>query len=96
MKRIIVTILICINLYSCNTGVSKNELESRVKSDINVEFSKRAAEANASYTINSFILVHKGGNEYNGILQTTEDGEEFTYEVNVTTDGDSYLWKIVD
>ncbi len=96
MKKIFVTILICITLYSCGTGVSKNELESRVKSDINVEFSKRAVEANKSYTINSFVLVHKGGNEYNGILQTTEDGEEFTYEVNVTTDGDSYLWKIVD
>ena len=96
MKKYIILIIILINLNACRNGVSKKELESRVKSDINVEFSKRAAEANASYTINSFILVHKGGNEYNGILQTTEDGEEFTYEVNVTTDGDSYLWKIVD
>jgi acetylglutamate kinase len=96
MKKYIILIIILISLNACRNGVSKNELESRVKSDINLEFSKRATEANKSYTINSFVLVHKGGNEYNGILQTTEDGEEFTYEVNVTTDGDSYLWKIVE
>ena len=96
MKKYIILIIILISLNACKNGVSKNELASRVESDINLEFSKRATEANKLYTINSFVLVHKGGNEYNGILQTTEEGEEFTYEVNVTTDGDSYLWKIIE
>lgn len=96
MKKIIATILICINLYSCNNGVSKNELESRVKADIDVEFTKQAIENNVSYRIISFDLVHMGGNEYSGILKTTEDGEEIAYEIYVATDRDTYLWKIVD
>jgi hypothetical protein len=30
------------------------------------------------------------------ILKTTEDGAEFTYQVDVTVDGDTYMWKIVE
>lgn len=93
--KLLAIIIICINMYSCSNGVSKHELTSRVKADIGVEFTKRALESNTIYTINSFDLIHKGGNEYSGILETTEGGENFRYEVSVTTDGNSYLWKIV-
>lgn len=96
MKKTIVSFLICLAFCSCNNSVSKDKLASKVRADINTEFSKRATVNNISYTINSFDLIHKGGNEYSGILKTTEDGKEFNYEVNVTVDGDSYLWKIVE
>ena len=81
---------------SCNGGVSKNQLTSKVRHDINVELQKRASNAGINLTINSFGLIHKMGNEYSGILKTTEGGEEYIYQVDVTVDGDSYMWKIVE
>ena len=96
MKQLIMSFLICIVLCSCNSGVSKEKLASKVKAEINTEFSKRATQNNVSYTIDSFGLIHTGGNEYSGVLKTTEGGQEFTYQVNVTVDGDSYMWKIVE
>ncbi len=89
-------ILMSILLFSCNSGVSKDKLASKVRSDINKELQKRASSTGISLTINSFDLLHKGGKEYSGILKTTEGGQEYSYQVDVTVDGDSYLWKIVD
>ncbi|MEY5130583.1 MAG: hypothetical protein RL734_650 [Bacteroidota bacterium] len=96
MKQFLYSLLISIMLISCNDGVSKDDLTSQVRNDLNVELQKRASDAGVSLTINSFGLVHKGGKEYSGILQTTEDGEEHNYQVDVTVDGDSYMWKIVE
>lgn len=98
MKKFISTLLICFSLllFSCDGYVSKEKLAEKVKSDINSELSKRASSYGVSFSIKSFDLIHKGGKEYSGILKTDEGGEEYTYEVNVTVDGDSYMWKIVD
>lgn len=96
MKKILYSLLISVLLISCNGGVSKDQLASKVRSDINVELQKRASSAGISLTINSFDLLHKGGKEYSGILKTTEGGQEYTYQVDVTVDGDSYMWKIVE
>ncbi len=96
MKKIIFTLIISIYLIGCNGGVSKGQLASKVRSDINVELQKRASSMGISLSISSFDLIHKGGKEYSGILKTTEEGEEHTYQVDVTVDGDSYMWKIVE
>ena len=94
MKKIVFSLMICF-LVACS-GVSKEALADKVKNDIDVEFSKRATESGITYTIDNLDLVHKSGNEYSGILKTTEDGAEFTYQVDVTVDGDTYMWKIVE
>jgi hypothetical protein len=96
MKKIIYTLIICISLISCNGGISKDQLASKVRNDINVELQKRASNNGVSLTINSFDLLHKEGKEYSGILKTTEGGQEYNYQVDVTVDGDSYMWKIVE
>lgn len=96
MKKLIILLITCSFLFSCNGLVSKEKLAEKVKSDINSEFSKKASASGISYSIKSFDLLHKGGKEYSGILKTTEDGEEFTYQVDVSVDGDSYMWKIVE
>jgi hypothetical protein len=96
MKKILHSLIISVMLISCNGGVSKEKLASKVRSDINVELQKGASRAGINLTINSFDLLHKGGKEYSGILKTTEGGDEFTYQVDVTVDGDSYMWKIVN
>lgn len=68
----------------------------KVRTDINSELQKRASEYDVTIEINSFDLVHKGGKEYSGILKTMEDGDEYTYQVDVTVDGDAYMWRIID
>ena len=54
------------------------------------------ANENLDIEITSFQLVHKQGNEYSGILETTEEGEKFTYSVEVISDGDTFKWEILD
>jgi len=96
MKKLLFGLIACLILVSCIGGVSKDNLEEKVKSDINAEFAKRASGTGISFSINSFDLIQKGDNEYSGILKTMEAGQEFTYQVDVTVDGESYMWKIVE
>jgi hypothetical protein len=46
--------------------------------------------------IKSLILTKKSGNEYDGILETSEPDGEFTYSVQVIYDGDNFTWKILE
>ena len=75
-----------------------NRLASLVRRDIYVDFQKRASSAGITCTINSFDLLHKGGQEYSGILKTIEGDEEYTYQVAVTLDSisDNIKWEIVE
>ena len=77
-------------------NIALNRLASLVRRDIFVDFQKRASSAGITSTINSFDLLHKGGQEYSGILKTIEGGEEYTYQVDVTVDTDNIIWKIVE
>ena len=43
----------------------------------------------ATARITSFTLVHKGGQQYRGLLEATKDGESVTYDVEVITDGEN-------
>ena len=49
-----------------------------------------------SFRIKSLILTKKSGNEYNGILETSEPDGDFTYSVEVIYDGDNMTWEIKD
>lgn len=77
-------------------GKSTEEIEADVKLDMTTELQKRADEADITLVVESFDLLHKEGKEYSGILKTVEDGTEYTYQVDVTVDGDNYMWKIVE
>lgn len=94
-KKILILFLLLL-VFSCNNQNFKNNLTEKVRNDINKEFSRRSSESNIKYSFTSFGLVYKKDNEYTGILETIENGEEFKYEVSVTVDGDSYLWKIIE
>ena len=45
--------------------------------------------------LKSFILVHKSDNEYSGVLETIEYGEEYSYTVSVIYDGEYFSWEIL-
>ncbi len=92
MKKIVI-LLMSFLILSCSN--SKENLTKNVKKDIDKEMSKKAKDSGVSFSITKFQLVHKSGNEYNGILETNEGGDSHKYEVVVTTDGDSFIWKIL-
>jgi uncharacterized protein YdgA (DUF945 family) len=60
-----------------------------------VEASMQAQFASQGVTIKNFSLAHRGGSEYQGVLETIEPNGEFSYAVEVTYDGREFAWKIV-
>jgi hypothetical protein len=73
-------------------GLSTDDLAKEVKkSMIESEQFK-----NNSIKIKSLILTKKSGNEYNGVLETSEPNGNFTYTVEVIYDGNNMTWKIVE
>ena len=83
-------------LISCGSSWDKEELTKEVKKDIFKELDKKAKEQGISFELIDLVLVEKEKNKYEGILTTLEDGKKFSYEVDVTTDGESFIWKIPD
>jgi len=96
MKILYIFLITLLITTSCNNGVSTSGLTEEVRNDINESFKPQAQSEGIDYQIKDLILVHKGGNEYDGILETIEDGEEFSYEVVVNVDGEGFIWKIVN
>lgn len=52
------------------------------------------SDSETQIQIESLSLIHKDGNEYSGILETTEDGEKKTHSVQVIYDGETFQWEI--
>ncbi len=94
MKILFILLITLLLATSCNNGVSTSGLTEEVRNDINESFKSQAKSEGINYQIKDLILVHKGGNEYDGILKTIEDGEEFSYEVVVNVDEEGFIWKI--
>jgi hypothetical protein len=83
-------IILTVFLFS-SCKLSTKELSEEVKKSMIETWQK---EGVTGIQIESFMLTHKGGNEYSGLLETNEEGESFKYNVNVTYDGENMQWKI--
>ena len=94
MKKIIgffVAILFTsIVLTSCSlsTNVLAKEVEKNMKES-------EQFKAN-SISVKSLILTKKSGNEYNGVLETSEPNGAYKYAVEVIYDGTNFTWKIIE
>ncbi len=87
-KLLFAVLFAVISLVSCK--LSTEDLTKEVKKSMTE--SKQFKEN--SIKINSLILTKKSGNEYDGVLQTTEPNGEFTYKVAVVYDGNNMTWEI--
>ncbi len=76
-------------LVSC----SSNGIE-QLRSDVKKSIEDNIAAEGVGAEIVSFTLTHVDGNEYVGVLETLEDGEIFSYPVNVVADGKTFVWEI--
>ena len=75
---------------SCNNNANINQLQSDVLNDIKAKIENQGEDIE----VKSFVLTHLSGNEYVGILETIENGQDFKYNVNVVSDGNSFVWEI--
>ena len=77
MKKIIKNlskgVFILMLFFATSCSLSTNELAEEVKVSMNETWEK---EGITGIKIESFLLAHKGGNEYSGILETNEEGEK--------------------
>ena len=78
---------------STSCSLSTDELAEEVKMSMEETWKK---EGVTGIKIESFMLTHKGGNEYSGILETTEEGESIKYTVQVIYDGENVNWEIIE
>lgn len=78
-------------LSSCS--LSTDELAKEVEISMKETW---ASEGITGIEIESFMLTHKSGNEYSGILETKEDGETVKYSVEVIYDGENFQWEIIE
>ncbi len=95
MKKTIAILMICVSLIACG-GVSTEQLTKQVRIDLTKQFQDKADELGTTIKISSFGLIHKSGNAYTGLLETVENGKKFAYSIDVTYDGQNYMWKIVN
>jgi hypothetical protein len=70
-------------------GMSTKELAKQVQADIEKNWS-----GDAGLTIKDFTLIKKSKTEYRGILTVTDGEDTENLTVNVTMDGDSFMWEI--
>lgn len=72
--------------------ISTSDLQVDVAQSIRETWAKEPSLANAR--IDSFNLVHKSGNQYEGLLDVTLDGEREKLVVDVTYDGKQFMWQV--
>ena len=76
----------------CGGTMSTDDLTKEVQAHIEEKWASEPESA--SILITSFTLVHKGGQQYRGLLEATQDGEKVTLGVDVIYDGKSFMWEI--
>jgi hypothetical protein len=84
--------LVFMALFLSACTLSTEDLTQQVKEDM----MKNAKFKENSVTVVDLKLVKKTDTEYTGLLKTTEPGGEKTYDVQVTYDGSTFKWEVVD
>ncbi len=66
----------------------------QLRNDVLKSIEDKIASEGGGMEIVSFTLTHVNGNEYVGVLETLENGEDFSYPVNVISDGKTFVWEV--
>jgi hypothetical protein len=68
------------------------DLQQEVQANIAETFAKDPDTAGVK--VRSLQLVHRSGNQYNGLLEVSSGGQSAQLSVDVTYDGNSFMWRI--
>lgn len=82
-------LLILFIVISCSNKISNDQLQNEVLKDIKSKIEGQGQDR----LVKSFVLKQISRNNYVGVLKTTEKGKQFTYKVNVISDGKTFVWK---
>lgn len=71
---------------------SQSKLQDEVRQSIEQTWASKPETRDNK--VRSFSLVHKGENQYDGLLEADIGGKQVSIPVEVTYDGKSFMWKI--
>ena len=71
--------------------MSTADLQTQIEQSIRETWAKEPALAGA--TIHSFNLIHKIGNQYEGLLDASIDNKSEKLMIDVTYDGKQFMWQ---
>jgi hypothetical protein len=86
----LVALLLASSLMLTGCRRSTEDLAKEVKASIEETWGEQDLDIN----IQEFTLVKKSDTEYKGILKVSANGETESLVVNVTVDGDSFMWEV--
>jgi hypothetical protein len=84
-------------LVACSMRLSISEIEKDLGPSLINDIAEYSNLSNSEIILNSFDLVYDEGNSYSGILNTTYDGMQQTFSVELLYDGETYLyeWELI-
>ncbi|MBT7695503.1 MAG: hypothetical protein GWO78_06460 [Dehalococcoidales bacterium] len=84
-------------LVACSMRLSVSEIEKDLGPSLINDIAEYSNLSNSEIILNSFDLVYDEGNSYSGILNTTYDGMQQTFSVELLYDGETYLyeWELI-
>ncbi len=92
IKQLFATLILAMTLALSGCGSSTEDLAKEVRASMEETFAQDAATRHIQ--IKDFTLIHEDGKKYKGLLNTMESGERFTYSVEVTYDGSTFMWEV--
>lgn len=84
IKQLLLSVILITFMASC--GQSTDEIRDKVKADMEQKFKGKGI------IIKSFKVTKKTGNEYKGVMETSELYGNYSYEVDIVCDGDKIAW----
>lgn len=87
---IAIVVLSAVLTFTGDIKVSTQELQVEVEQSIRDTWANEPSLANAK--ISSFNLIHKTGNQYEGLLDVTLNEEREKLVIDVTYDGKQFMW----
>jgi hypothetical protein len=92
LAAVMVVAISIVLTFTGDIKVSTSDLQVEVEQSIRETWEKEPSLVNAR--INSFNLIHKSGNQYEGLLDATLDGERDKLVIDVTYDGKQFMWQV--
>lgn len=85
LKKIL-CLLVVLLLVACHP--TTEQLEKEVKTLASEKF------AEVGIRVVNVTLIHKGGNDYSGIITLSSEGESEEFDINVVCDGRNFQYEI--
>ena len=92
MKKKLIVIFFVL-LTACSMRLYISEIEEDLGPTLIEDIAEYADLNKSEIILNSFDLVYDEGNTYSGILNTTYDGMQQTFSIELLYDGETYLYE---